>query len=532
MTQVHALRPQRPKTDYRLVLANLEKRILSGEDEARTRSILDNESIWTTLAPDLLMQWASLCRMAGSLCTAEAVYSRLHQTRPECTDAFERHMEMLDILGRSADLIRLLETARAHVPPEIHQAWARRFSADRLRAEERDLERAAQPFEALRAYERMTDRFIDLFRGRGDCFARQWADKESGKTGYVPVRKPMGHQDLSDHFKGIETCGIYLIDTRGQVRLGVIDADLSAAYREKEALRKNMGAIKKESTWMASRIIELSVRAGQRPLVEFSGGKGYHFWYFFDEPQPAGRVKAALTGIANQIRNDLSLFQLEVFPKQDHLSGQGFGNLVKLPLGIHRKTGKRSYFCECPDRDLDRQLAFLENVRPGTLTPGPENKAVVEIHPKFAALSEKWPDLGRLSSSCPPLGRLITAGMAGQILSHTEEQVLYQTLGFLPSAARNLHAVFGNSGEYNPHLVDLKISKLRGKPLGCKRIHGLLGYTGDFCPFPSKSAYPSPVLHLGVEPDRAGNRSEKVDSLKTAMDHLRQAMEQVERFLT
>lgn len=54
---------------------------------------------------------------------------------------------------------------------------------------------------------------------------------------------------------------------------------------------------------------------------------------------------------------------------------------------------------------------------------------------------------------------------SGIQISNGEEQVLYQTIGFIPTASRSLHAVFGNVPDYNPHIVDLKISKLRGTPL-------------------------------------------------------------------
>jgi hypothetical protein len=39
--------------------------------------------------------------------------------------------------------------------------------------------------------------------------------------------------------------------------------------------------------------------------------------------------------------------------------------------------------------------------------------------------------------------------------------------------------------DYNPHLVDFRLSRLRGTPLGCRRIHSLLSFTGeiyDSCP--------------------------------------------------
>jgi hypothetical protein len=59
----------------------------------------------------------------------------------------------------------------------------------------------------------------------------------------------------------------------------------------------------------------------------------------------------------------LTAFSLEVFPKQDRLSGKGLGNLVKLPLGVHRMSGRRSWFSECADRSVDAQLRWLAGVK-------------------------------------------------------------------------------------------------------------------------------------------------------------------------
>jgi len=526
----------REKTDFRLMIARLEKRILDGTDEEKTRSILMNEEAWKRLEPELLLHWASLCQMTGCLDTADKVYTKIHRLAPSLETAWERHMEMADLLGQKPRLVKLMEESRRALPPDIHAALAKRFATTgQTPSAERDMDRAARPFEQLRTHQTLIDHFMHMFAGRQDCFARQWVDKASGKQGYVPVRHPMRHQDLDAHFKGYETCGIYLIQPDDTVRLAVIDADLSKKIREADTLKKSMPAIRKESQWMTSRILDISREAGLKPCVEISGGKGFHYWYFFSENIAAGQAKALLQGITGRLAGDLEHFNLEVFPKQDHLTGQGFGNLVKLPLGVHRKTGKRSWFAECPDRDVEAQLVWFSRVaqeKPGWLKEkaGPSG-AVVTLHPRFTALSEKWPELATLSSACPPLGRLITACFSGAALSSSEQQVLYQTLGFLPQAGRNLHAVFGAAQDYNPHLVDLKISRLRGTALGCRRIHSILGYTGDICPFPSKSRYPTPLLHLGIDVTKTGNRSEKIESLKGALDNLRAAMEQVERFI-
>jgi len=41
---------------------------------------------------------------------------------------------------------------------------------------------------------------------------------------------------------------------------------------------------------------------------------------------------------------DTATTTIEVFPKQDDMDGKGFGNLIRLPLGIHRRTGVRTVF--------------------------------------------------------------------------------------------------------------------------------------------------------------------------------------------
>jgi hypothetical protein len=85
--------------------------------------------------------------------------------------------------------------------------------------------------------------------------------------------------------------------------------------------------------------------------------------------------------------------------------------------------------------------------------------------------------------------------------------------------------------DYNPHLVDFKLSRLRGMPIGCRRIHSLLKYTGDFCRFDRAADYPHPLLHLEAWGNDAGPKAEKVENLAAAIQNLQLAMAQVQRFL-
>ncbi|QKS71955.1 hypothetical protein FLK61_35400 [Paenalkalicoccus suaedae] len=69
--------------------------------------------------------------------------------------------------------------------------------------------------------------------------------------------------------------------------------------------------------------------------VSFSGGKGYHVELFFAKPVQLASVKAFYSSVMTQV-GDLAGGQIEFRPN----ANQG----VKLPLGVHQKTGKRCWF--------------------------------------------------------------------------------------------------------------------------------------------------------------------------------------------
>ena len=251
----------------------------------------------------------------------------------------------------------------------------------------------------------------------------------------------------------------------------------------------------------------------------------------------AGKAKRFLEPLAKILNNDLSSFHLEVFPKQEKLTGKGLGNLVKLPLGIHRKTGKRSYLVECANRSIENQLSFLMEVQPASaellnalsVVPA-ENKVLV--HPRWQKWADEYPELFNLEQLCPPMGQIFAVCRSGKALTNREEKILLQTVGFLPRSKALTHYLIAFVPDYNPHLVDFKLSRLRGTPLGCKRIHSLLEFHQDVCIFKKPSSYAHPLLHLPQWQEGRMQKSERVENLTSAMENLHTAMGQVQRFLT
>ncbi len=535
--------PGQGRTDYTLLLRQLEQAVLEDKAPDKCRKVLGRAEVWQRLTPDQAMQWARIAQIAGCVDPALEIYKYLTTKDPAFESAWQAWIELLDILGQKKALASLLLRAQGHVGKEKALSWVHSvYNGPEKSNSGPGLDACTAPFERMHTRQQMVSGFMDLFFSRTDVFARQWADRQKGTCGYVPVRRPVTCGDMEDHFKGTKTYGFYLMNTDATVKCAVIDADLVPELRSAGGpdLARARGRIRKDRAYMAARISEAAGKLGLSPVIEFSGGKGYHFWFFMASPVPAGRIRQALTEICDSLAPDLSCFKLEVFPKQDHLSGKGLGNLVKLPLGIHRQSGGRSFFPDCPQKDVDAQLKFINTVarsNPDRLSDHMQTAQAAKLiwHPEMTALKKKFPDLFELEHKCPAIGRLTAMLREHHSIGVREEKILYQTLGFLPGGKAMLHYLLSTTRDYNPHLVDYKLSRVRGTPLGCRRIHSLTGYDRDFCRIePDASGYLHPLVHLeswaGVGPDPMV-KSEKIESLAHAVENMKTAIVQLEKFL-
>ncbi|SFM73826.1 CRISPR-associated primase-polymerase type A1 [Thermodesulforhabdus norvegica] len=492
------------RVDYDLLIRRLESALADEKGRERVRNLVAGSSLWMSLPPEQAVKWAEIAAAVGRTDVAKKVLEYVTDAYPDCIAAWKSRCDLLE-----------------RPQPAQEEKFDPGDSFDRYRAVERGLKR-----------------YMEIFRGREDCFARQWVDRESRSCGYSPVRRPITEKDVLDHLKGLRTYGIYLLQKDSHVRLGVIDVDCGLIRKPSKLSPGEKQQVKDEVVYVLRRLPELAGDLGLKCLCEFSGGKGYHFWFPVNRPVPAAKMRLMLAGVKNRLEKDLKAFTLEVFPKQDRLSGKGLGNLVKLPLGVHRLTGKKSFFLNEKDRSLEAQLEFLERVELNDANlfesvEGAPSPAVL-IHPEHSAWERSYPELAALSKRCSVLSHLIYGCIAGRHLTLREEKVLLGTISFLKRGRTLLHHLLKRLPDYNPHLVDYKISRVRGTPLGCKTIHRLLGVAGDFCIFEHQDSYDHPLLHLRGEYEAAVVRSakaERVENLQDALDLLRTAIESVQRFL-
>ena len=151
---------------------------------------------------------------------------------------------------------------------------------------------------------------MNTFVARTDCFAVQLKDGR-----YYCNRSELTADHIIRHLQGKMTLGVYLLDQNGMAKYAVIDAD---DEDELEKLRNIQEKLPLPS------YLELSRRGG-------------HLWFFFAEPVSGKVAKNFGLEIAKRYT-----VNAEVFPKQAESNGPG--SCIRLPFGIHLKTGKRYPF--------------------------------------------------------------------------------------------------------------------------------------------------------------------------------------------
>lgn len=166
------------------------------------------------------------------------------------------------------------------------------------------------------------EELINIFVNRTDVFAQQLSNGM-----YVPVKRPITIKDVEKHLKGDWTLGLYCLNTDNKVKWTCVDLDTKARVSE---LR--------QFNTMADNIYNLFPDFNR--IKEFSGRRGYHIWLIFKKPIQAKYAKSLIKARLNK----LNLPTMEVYPKQTELikGVREYGNLVKMPCGIHKLTGKKS----------------------------------------------------------------------------------------------------------------------------------------------------------------------------------------------
>lgn len=388
-------------------------------------------------------------------------------------------------------------------------------------------------------------RFLHLFSGREDVHARQWCDARQ-RVGYSPVRGPVTPELLRAHLGGSMTLGVYPVRLDGTATFFALDLDITKtaierSHGRREEVRRLRRLVHAEGLRMQDELARLGVAV----LLEDSGYKGRHLWGFLAEPLPADLVRNLLRGLAGHLKRSSRDLHVELFPKQGSVKEGGLGNLIKLPLGLHRRSKRRALLLKADGRPVDdpwttlrsvarirrnEVLGLLETFRGSTMLsestrPCRSEGATEDPLPQPVAVPgrttfsevdfETNTELAALLRRCPVLERLVRQGLERRRLDHDERTILRHTLGHLPAGVLAVNYLFERCPEVEP--ADFLKSVLRGSPISCpkirKRVPDLTASLPCHCEFPTRPThYPTPVLHL----DEARARGELKELPKAA----------------
>jgi hypothetical protein len=196
----------------------------------------------------------------------------------------------------------------------------------------------------------MAARYFHLFANR---LAHTLQSNKPGPNGKHYYYRPKNGSQLSlqtirEHLSGRLTIGIYALNPKTQRSKWVaIDADYEDAL---EDLLKLQWELRQDGIEAA---LEMSRRGG-------------HLWIFADQPLLAQQCRVYIYNLALRlkvpVKGGAGLAEgIEVFPRQDQLGPDEFGNAIRGPLGVHRATGKRYWFYGA-DYHLHAQLHYLERL--------------------------------------------------------------------------------------------------------------------------------------------------------------------------
>jgi len=242
----------------------------------------------------------------------------------------------------------------------------------------------------LTSYEKINI-FRNLFKGREDVFAVRWEKRDGSSRGYTPVCLNEWKQELCNklqrkkckdcddkmyaqfsdyyveqHLRGNKCYGIYplLKDNTSYF----IVADFDGKKWQNEVLRFLNGCQK----YNLPAYLERS-----------RSGNGGHIWIFFKDKYPAYKSRNIAIHILREVKI-IDQFEKEdafdrLFPNQDVHSGEGFGNLIALPLQGESRNAGNSIFLDWKN-NLDvliDQWEYLSNVEKVPL------KKLDEIYDRF-----------------------------------------------------------------------------------------------------------------------------------------------------
>ena len=276
----------------------------------------------------------------------------------------------------------------------------------------------------------------NLFVHRLDAFAQQ---NNSGT--YTRITSALIDSLLDSHLAGKRTIGVYHLNTDNTVKFSCIDIDINKTVWNTASF--NYEDWKSIVIHQVQEIKTALAKYNISSYTEFSGFKGAHVWYFFKNPVPAIVAKDMNTVMLSDVKLINSSLHIEVFPKQETVNKEGFGNLIKLPCGIHKKSGDFSYFID----DVMGKIAYLDKQDINNI-----------ISP-----------IGAIYHNCIVMHEIKKQAKLGH-LTHNQRLALGYILINVPGGEKELRHILEIQDDYNEGKTNYQINNIKSKkykPINC-----------------------------------------------------------------
>lgn len=354
--------------------------------------------------------------------------------------------------------------------------------------------------------------YMDLFAGREDTYARETCGA-GNKRMSEQVPEPLTEEMIRQHLSGDVILGTYVQRPNGTSKYVVFDIDIS----KKILLQYDYGssefnAYKQNAAEYASKLCKILHRMGMTGYIEDSGFRGYHVWVFFTGWIPVRYINRFTECVQKELGDSGDGITMEVFPNSARIRAGKFGQKIRLPLGVHIRTGNRSYFIDVQFRPITDYKDYFSGVAKFSLnavqkvlgTYLPETKEqekykVVDTDlEKFGTLSET---VRIVLEKCSLMRYLCQKAASTGYLSHFERMSILHVFGHMGDEGREfVHTVMAFTLNYQYDTTEKFILKIPEKPISCAKLREqyklITAEYGCSCNFKrTKNCYPSPVLH-------------------------------------
>jgi group II intron reverse transcriptase/maturase len=362
------------------------------------------------------------------------------------------------------------------------------------------------------------DLYLKLFSGRDDVYAIETLSSGRERL-FTNKKSSISVDELDRHLAGEITLVVYIIRENHTVKFMLIDIDVSKKLLlEKEEQGEALNELIKLTQVDANRIKSAATEMGLTVYIEDSGYRGRHCWFFFEQPVKARDARIMAKAIMRKAGDVTGGVTWELFPGTDRLKNTQISQRIKLPLGVHPKSGRRGLFVDEMGLQLDNQGEYLQNIQPLTAVQVEQIVATEEKRSKKGDLNLQPADsLAERSSllieqadsvlvkavinKCALIKYLILMAEDTKYLTHQDRLTLLHVLAHLGDNGKAyLHRVMACCINYNQGITQKHIDRLPGKPISCSRLREkypeLTASMNCNCYFKLlPKNYPSPVLH-------------------------------------